>query len=365
MEAFTSVIAILLLDFLILSYALWKSRRNSFVEATIFDEICYRDNKVVAGELTKFIYSHDGQYRAKCVIECGNGPQTIEVGVPNGMFAVMDMESESRKVSLLQIDFGDALYYQLIPMPNPNIPVTIAQKKQRQKQTGLAANIFEKRASRVYFCGYILMFVGLMLASTNFPISLVAGFASASIFNWVKPFRKLTGREIGSIIYKKETRKKEDDKQGEKVNPELPVGYKDWTDVEKELYDIEARIGATALMPSREFGTLEHEEDPDTTRNWKFCEPIEDEDFKIESADEGAAMFRACKQCGCIIETDVLTCPSCGVKLSDGSIAYISAQEAPEKEKTPKKNDKKTGKKRPQNKKRDEGIDELLEEVDD
>lgn len=339
-----NILTIFLLTAFATLYGSIKASRGSLTVARIFNEVCYRPSTVVEGTLVKFIYTLANEYRAKCVVPDGDSEITVEVDVPDKMFAVIDMGESSRAVHLLKVDVGSGYYYQLTPSIPNGVAVTVEHKKMEGYQkSALAADVFGRRAERFYVLGYLLAILSLPFAASSPFLSFFLVVLAAIIFYAVSPFRKLTNRAKYGIMSKGNKNNKKGKDASAAVNPELPKGYNDWSDTEKELYNIEARIGARAIMPSEEFGKLDKEEEPGTAKNWEYAGNIDEDDFKTDSDEPEHTMFHVCKRCGCVVERDAIFCSSCGAKLSDE--ISVPVESTPVEEKTETEPDKKTDKK--------------------
>ncbi len=296
----------------------------------------YRQNELVVGTVEKLLWDGRGGYSAACRI---HGEQDIVI-VPLSVKQSHDM-SKAIKPRIYLIKLVAENKYVVAPI-NGNIEC--GNLGGSNFLSPAEVHGLYSRLKAVSIVKWVLLVVELLLLF-SLPVLAIAvsGIVIVLTKTYVQ-FKHLAQKSIGNAV--EPVRKKEIKR------PDIPKGFHDMSEIEKDLFDIEASIGARKMAEKEH--EVDHTDVPEQSDGWAITN-IEDADFApFEPEGEPSVLYRTCKTCGCIADNDHYFCAQCGAQLDSPGIVRPNEalpEETSEKE-LPVKSDDAVATKPKQNRRR-------------
>lgn len=279
--------------------------------------------KVIESNVLSVSLEDEGTYSMMC--DVGNG-KSVSIGLKER--DVVRLQS-TKKLYLLEHDFSTAKVYELslFSKIHMSVPVTLRESFGTELDTMIDLN---KKASFTQYCNCALVVVAFILCPHHSIFSIICSAASIILSNFVVPLKKWTNQPMFGII-KAEDKKKQETAAHKKSDE--PVGFENWTDTEKQLYDIQQRLMTeTSAAENSENPEGQNESKPHIVYVHEEAELNQTEPTVKDHSDREAEIassiadavenhsFRFCKECGCIVGEHALACDSCGAKLDDAPL---------------------------------------------
>lgn len=291
--------------------------RSSFTDIKFKGKTYFRKSKPVCCKVKGLSWSRNGTAFVICGAE--NDKPEIELFIKNCSDEIPE------RIWLIESEIRNGKLYTAMPITVPaNMPLQFHEKNNEKEITVAESERLSSNLKKIYIAMWILLVVSFLSIGV-IPLISIA-LETAIIFTCLQnvPFRSWTKSNACGIIKENKVNVCNGNSRPDST---FPLGYDEWTDTEKELFDIESRVGAKAMVG---------EEFSEKKENWVESDEIVVDDFVEETRDVaiGSIVPRACHNCGCIVDNDAFFCSQCGERLESDktpmSTDPVSRREIPQ-----------------------------------
>ena len=281
----------------------------------LFDRVYFRKSRLLEAEVDSIGFA-EGQYQICCKVP--GEKHSVEMTVSE---SVIRRIQRKNILALICYEFPKGRVYSVASLSE--MPASVQLSELKSEASGNSQELDEK-ATMLHKANLATLILAFLSCPASPFASMLLSFFSIILALFVVPFKSWTMQRDFGII--KDTKDHSGKGQAPKES-DLPVGYADWSQTNKELFAIEQRLqnSLKELSVGDEESALEKPE----------LSPEKAEPEKMPPQDE-APPQKICTNCGCIVDASARFCSSCGHPLIEGetpAMPIIKDEEAPVKTK--------------------------------
>ena len=288
--------------------------QRSELSAKYRGKVYVRESELVPSTIHHVEWEAGKGYTVYCKVE--GERQLIALPASQGILHRFTEESDIKggALFLICIQGKGERAYQLAPVKNTGVLAVYTDRLSSR-----SARRRNQQLQLINLVAGVLWCVGLFFLNGLPTLSIALSIVAAALFYRNQTYRMWTKNPNFCIIKEKSS------EQIEQMGKDpFPAGYNDWTDNEKQLFKIDAKIGArnepSEALDGLDSITIEQATEWETSEN-VLVEDLGDFEGSADKPDikHKSIVPVACKNCGCIVDNDARFCSQCGARIQDDS----------------------------------------------